>query len=219
MATLNEFISGIGGGLALSSHYQVIIPKPDGLVFQNIFTNSSYDHDKLSLFCESASIPGVNISTVPTRTFGETVETPYEKIYHPVNLSFYVDIKFQVKAFFDGWINIIQSDSSRIHNYPKNYKTNIDIVVYDRNDNKRYVTTLYHAFPKTINDIQLGYSETDVIKLPVEISYKYYKTKAYAYSSDNNYNIRDYLNNFIDFQSVFNTNTSFTSSTIRDIWF
>lgn len=204
MATLNEFISNVGSGLALTSHYQVIIPKPDGLVFQNIFGSSTlFSQNKLALFCEQASLPGLNISTIPTRTFGETVETPYEKIYHPINLSFYIDIKFQVKALFDAWMNIIQSGISRIHNYPQNYKTDIDIIVYDRNDKKRYVTTLYQAFPKSINDIQLSYTETEVMKLPVEFSYKYYKTKSYEYIGDDNYNINDYLNNFIVFQSFF----------------
>lgn len=219
MATLNDFISNVNKGLAVTSYYLVNISKPEGLVFQNIFGGTStYNQDKLALFCEQANLPGLNISTIPTRIFGEVVETPYEKIYHPVNLSFYIDIKFQVKAFFDAWMGIIQSETTRIHNYPQSYKTNISIIIYDKNDNKRYVTTLYQAFPKSINDIQLSYSGTEPMKLPVEISYRYYKTKTYAYTNDNN-NITDYLNNFIDFQSIFNKRSnSITEDVIRDLW-
>lgn len=220
--SLNNFISEVKSGLSLNSHYQVFITRPDGMIFQNIFGSGFNNaHDKLSLFCEQANLPGLNISTIPIRTFGESVETPYEKIYHPINLSFYVDNKFIVKDFFDSWMNIIQSNTTRIHNFPSIYKSSVDIIMYDRKDNKRYMMTLYEAYPKNIGDIQLSYTSSEITKLPIEFTYKYYKTKTYSNNSINSdeSTISNYLSNFIDFQSIASDTLSSTSgSIIRDLW-
>jgi len=217
--SLNQFISEVKTGLSLNNHYQVFITRPDGMIFQNLFTTSNPIYNKLALLCEQATLPGINIATTPTRTFGESIETPYDKIYHPVNLSFYVDSKYQVKYFFDSWMNVIQSNTTRIHNYPNSYKTNIDIVTYDKQDTKTYMTRLYDAYPKTIGDIQLSYNNVDIIKLPVELTYRYYKTETLSsgsYSFDSNLSF--YLSNFVSFQSIANNALSgLTDSIIRDV--
>jgi hypothetical protein len=58
MMSLNKFISEVKSGLSLNNHYQVFITRPDGMIFQNLFTTSNPIHNKLALLCEQATLPG-----------------------------------------------------------------------------------------------------------------------------------------------------------------
>jgi len=174
MSTLKEFISQIRDGVARPNHFSVELTLPEAISGDN-FTKSKMN--KIMLFCEQAQLPGVSYSTSQVRSFGEFKEVPYEKLYEPISLTFYMDSDLIVKRLFDTWINAIQSTESRTYSYPKRYVTDkITIFVHDVENNKKYQCSLHQCFPKAVSPIQLDYNAKDVMRLQVQFSYKYFKT-------------------------------------------
>lgn len=163
--SLDAFIGEVRKGMSRTNRYEVNIP----------FPNTDTTGSKLvSLFCDATNLPGMNIATAPQKIFGEIRQIPYERMFDPVNLSFYVDGDMEVKAAFERWIHLIFNQTSRTINYYNNYVRNIDIVVKDVEDKTSYTLTLYEAYPKSIQTIQLSAESKDIMKMQVQMEYKYW---------------------------------------------
>jgi hypothetical protein len=164
---IQNFISEIKrGSLARSNRYAVIFTPPARVNPGAI--------RKVLLFCDQIQLPGVNYSTVQNRTFGEFRETPYEKLYDNLAMSFYVDNDMKVKALFDEWIGSIQDPKTRTFSYYNDYISQMNIEVQDLQNKTRYEMTLYECYPKNISSIQMDYSNKDFMKMQVTMQYKYW---------------------------------------------
>lgn len=171
--TLNQFIGSVKGGLARTSHFAVSFVMPKCL------DASRFGKDvleKVLLFCEQTQLPGLNVATTPIRTWGETREMPYERMYEPITFTFYVDKEMKVKLFFDQWITSIQDNQTRHMNFYENYIVDVNVEVYDVADNSRYKATLFEAYPKTISAVEMNYGGKDVMRVQVTFAYRYWTT-------------------------------------------
>ena len=170
---ITQFIQNVKQrGLARTNRYDVRIPLPRSV--------SSDMSAVATLFCDSATLPGANLSTTPMRTFGETREMPYEKIYDTVTLSFYVDADMRLKKMFENWMNQIYNPDTRTFGYYNNYVTTAEIYVRTVNDGAPYKLTLYEAYPKTLNSIQLDTAAHDIMKMSMTLQYKYWKSETFV---------------------------------------
>jgi hypothetical protein len=168
---LKEFISNVKtDGLMRSSRYTVVMAAPISMG-----ASETNNLRQILLFCSEASIPGVNIATTPIKTFGELRETPYDKIFDNVNLTFYVDQNMHVKYFFDSWVNSIQNPQTRTFEYYNKYITDIFIQVEDPRDDSRYLVILRECYQKLISPISIGYENKEIMKLQVSMNYKYWE--------------------------------------------
>ena len=169
---ISDFVTQIGkGGLARSNRYSVemVLPKT---------TYGDNDYRKMLLLCESVQLPGLNLNTAQIRTFGEIREMPYELNYDPVQFSFYVDGDMVIKGIFDKWIQNVQTGNTRNFTYYKNYISDtIKIKVEDLNDDVKYIVTLYECYPKTVSPVQMGYDQKDIMKLNVQMQYKFWRSQ------------------------------------------
>lgn len=153
-------------GLATGSKFNIILPTIEG-----VKGNSS----DLSMQCEIASLPGTNIMTSEIRTFGETTELAYGITYPPINLTFFVSNKFDTKKYFEGWQNVVFNRLNRCPGYYDDYARPITIIVSDKSGKTdTYKLVLHEAYPKSIQDISLSYSDSAPIKLSVMIQYKWW---------------------------------------------
>jgi hypothetical protein len=175
MSTLNDFIGSVAAeGLMGSSKFEVEIGMPNVIKANNFYVG---DLRKILLYCDSITLPGMNISTTQARTFGEIREMPYERLFDNVTMNFYVDNGMHTKLFFDTWINSIQNPFTRKFNYykgPTGYTTDISLKVFDINSQQRYQVDLYECYPKSIGAITMDYSAKEVMKLQVSMNYKYW---------------------------------------------
>lgn len=165
--TINSFISQVKSrGLARTNRYSVEIP----------FPTSNPDQNRLaSLFCDAAQLPGVNVATNQQRITGEQRDFPYERMYDPLNLSFYVDTDMQVKLLFDNWINKVLDPNTKILGFYKDYVRDIKIRVLDVSEMKpKYTINLYEVYPKAVSPIQMDAAAKDVMKVNVTLQYKYF---------------------------------------------
>lgn len=173
MSTLNQFIAQVKTiGIARTNRFSVIITPPKKLAG---LSNTGLQF--ILLFCDQIQIPGLNLATTPNRTYGEFREVPYEKLYGDIQMSFYVDNNMTVKRMFDDWMNLIQSPNSRNFAYYDDYTTDMQIEVQDTRDRLRHRTYIYEAYPKTISAVQMDYASKDVMKLQVNMQYKYWKSE------------------------------------------
>ena len=174
---LNEFISKVKStGLAKTNRYRVTIATPA------LMTGLMNSGRLITLFCESTSLPGQVIATTEQRIMGETREFPYKKNYDNIPMSFYIDNNFEVKAFFDNWLNSVSNTQNKITSYYKDYiapTVLIEVLPMD-SEVSTYSITLHEAYPKGISPIQLSADSRDIAKIGVSLNYKYYTTSHVA---------------------------------------
>ena len=172
---LDQFIAGVKKGMARTNRFKVSFSMPNCLLNGYTVVPDDTDLRKIHLFCDQVQIPGVNFSTIQSRTFGEFRDVPYEKLYDAVNLSFYVDKNLMVKSFFDSWINGIQNKYTRTFNYYNEYITDVTVEVLDTAENVVYIIDLHESYPKTVGSIQMDQAAKDIMKLNVTMQYKYFR--------------------------------------------
>lgn len=185
---LREFIAQVkNGGMAAGSHYFVELNLPKCLQGNEPISSNI---KKIALFCDRTEVPGINLDTARIRTYGETQESVYDKVYDACTMSFYLDNDFIVKQLFDSWIDKIYNPVTRHLNYPSEYTTDkINIFIQDKADNDRYVVTLHEAYIKTVGAIPLSYDSKDVLRLSVTFAYKFASYERYGYSRSSSGNI------------------------------
>lgn len=173
--SLNDFIAATRTGLANTSHFAVLFRKPKVVPSQKY---SSEEIEKVFMFCESTTLPGMSYSSTPTRTFGEVVEMPYDRLFDNVTLNFLVDKDMKVKMFFDEWMAGIQNPYTRQFNYYSDYTTDLEIEMYDKTSNIKYKVTMYEAYPKSMGPIEVSSASTDVMRVSISFQFKYWTSQA-----------------------------------------
>ena len=204
MANLTDFIAEIKTqGLMRTANYTVEITTPKKMFGEKHL-------QRVQLFCDRVDVPGVSIATAPNRSYGEVREVPYEKLYGTIGMSFFVDNNMSTKEFFDDWINVIQNPLTRSFEYYENYISDIVINVEDIQENSRYSIKLFECYPKSISAISMDYASLDVMKLQVEMNYKYWQQNkpltSYLTPADLNLGYNDaWMQDYSMFQKQFNT--------------
>lgn len=199
MAKLNQFLAKVRtSGFANLNRYKVSLIPP---VNSSGVTNMS----SMMLYCAAVNIPGINFASNPSYIFGEQFEFAYQKTYSELSLTFYVDKNMEVKKIFDNWVQSIYNPKTREFNYYDNYVADIDLIVQDKNDKNIYFVKIKQAWPKTIQDIQMSYSDNNIMTMQIIFSYKYFEIQN-GYGKDEVQNLSsgffdDYINNFNEFQN------------------
>lgn len=172
MPTLNEFIATIkGDGLARENRFEVLISAPFALA------GRPQAGELIRMYCQSASLPGVNFLSNPVLTFGEAREVVYNRSFDPVELEFLVDSNMNVKEYFDQWANVIVDPVTRLSSYYNEYVGTVDIsqLLYKEGEAEvKYTVRLHEAFPKSMQPIQYTMASKEITKLRVTFQYKYW---------------------------------------------
>jgi hypothetical protein len=169
---IEEFRTAIkNGGLTRSNRFTVLFDLPRGLRKTSYFTQLGLR--KIMLFCNKANLPGISLSTAPTRTFGEVRNVPYDRNFEPLTLSFYADKGMNAKFLFDEWINLVQDRKTRQFEYWDHYVIpNLSIRVDGVDDNGVYETELHDVYPKSVSSIDLDSSNNSVMLITVVFEYR-----------------------------------------------
>lgn len=164
---------------------------------------------RMLLFCEKASLPGVNFATTANRSYGETREVVYDRMFEPVQLTFHVDRNMTVKTVFDEWMNYIVNPSDRTVGWYNDYVTPMTIRIQDLEDKTTYLVQLMEAYPKTIQAVSLDAgSNNDTMRLDVTFQYKYWvatpiATDPYSGLEKTAGGLNKYMSDFQGFQERF----------------
>jgi len=105
---------------ALTSHFEVKIPKPPGDGFDKFLKANKFDfnlveEEKLNLLCSETILPGSNLATLELNSdhTGVTERHAYRRIYDDrIDFTFYVDaVKYLPIIYFELWIKFIMGES------------------------------------------------------------------------------------------------------------
>ena len=174
---LNQFIGAVReDSLARVNRFEVFIYPPEAMINKNRSNAAA-----VSLYCEMASLPPINISTKSFKIFGPTYQRPFGAEYggEGISLTFHVDRDMQVKKFFDNWTASVVDPDSGLVGYQEDYISTINLRQLDEQDNVTYELELYEAFPRSVNLLELNNSaQNQTHRLNVLFAYHYWKDKS-----------------------------------------
>ena len=179
---LSQFIGAVReDSFARVNRFEVFINAPSTLLGKNISNAGA-----VSLYCEMASLPPVNISTKSFKIFGPTYQRPFgaEDGGEGISLTFHVDRDMQVKKFFDEWTARVVDPDSGLVGYQDDYISTIRLRQLDEQDNVTYEIELSEAFPRSLNLLELNNSaQNQTHRLNVLFAYRYWKDISQEYQT------------------------------------
>jgi len=171
---LSQFIGAVReDSLARVNRFEVFIYPPAAMINKNRANAGA-----ISLYCEMASLPPVNISTKSFKIFGPTYQRPFGAEYggEGISLTFHVDRDMQVKKFFDDWTATIVDPDSGLVGFQEDYISTISLRQLDEEENITYELELYEVFPRSVNLLELNNSaQNQTHRLNVLFAYRYWK--------------------------------------------
>jgi hypothetical protein len=174
---LSTFIGAIRtDSLARVNRFEVIINTPKDLFL--LSDKNKSNARAVSLYCEMASLPPVNISTKSFKIFGPTYQRPYGAEYggEGISLTFHVDRDMQVKKFFDEWTARVVDPKSGLVGFQEEYISTINLRQLDEQENVTYELQLEEAFPRSVNLLELNNSaQNQTHRLNVLFAYRYWR--------------------------------------------
>ena len=164
--------------LSLTSKFSVSITSP----------SDGETSVEFNMSCSEASLPGVSLNTqeITGDRHGVTERNAYRRMYDDrIDLTFYVEgEKYTQIRYFETWVNFIVGDdernvraSSRYDyrvKYPEEYKKDMRITKFEKDDGLSLTYTFRDAYPIAINSMPLSYSSTDLLKCTVSMTYLRY---------------------------------------------
>ena len=165
---LSEFHSS--EGYAIPNRFEVVIIPPGA---------GSSDSRKVSMRCETVTIPGRNLNTLTDgNPYGPTREIVDGVTYaEDISMTFQASSGLDERVFFENWQELAFNKQTWNVGYYNDYVSTVEIYLMDRQDQRRYVIKLIEAFPKTIGPTELSHaSNNEIIKIPVSFSFRYWET-------------------------------------------
>jgi hypothetical protein len=171
---IQEFLSSFTEDLARPSRFDVKINIPLDLTH-------ILDAKTLALRCENAVLPGRTLNTTDLKIYGPSEKIPYQTAYEDVTLTFIVTGHMLEKEIFSAWLTKINPHDNWNFEFKNNYVADITITQYDVSDNEIHTVQLVEAFPISMNQLDLDWSNDNAYhKLSVTFAYRYWYTAATA---------------------------------------
>jgi len=160
--------------LARTNRFEIFISKPP----MALSTGRPWN---VSLYCEQASLPPINIASKSFKIFGPTYQRPFTAEYggEGISVMFHVDRDMKVKTFFDEWMyKIVDPDTGTV-GYQEDYTTSINIRQLDEQENVTYEIELTEAYPRSMNLMELNNAATNQThRLNILFGYRYWRNIA-----------------------------------------
>lgn len=171
--SISAFKSSFKADLARPNRFDIIIPVPVVLFASPLVTTRT-----LSYRCESTVLPGKTFETHEQKTYGPIEKHPHLVSYTDVDVTILMDDDMKQKYAFDAWFNYINSRLDNNYSYKDEYSTTITINQYDVTNKMSYSVDLYEAFPVSMNQMDLDWSNDGVHKLSVTFAYTYWRNNS-----------------------------------------
>ena len=162
------FISRISDrGLARTNKFRVIFTPPYA-------GGESEDYRQISLNCESAEIPGRDLTTSDTRIYGPSFKTPYMTSYNDISFTFLCDAALVEKRVFDEWLSMVNPRNTFDFEYRDSYTSTVVIEQLADNQLTTYSCRLIDAYPIQVNAIPVNWSDDNFQRVTISMTYRYW---------------------------------------------
>jgi len=122
----------------------------------------------------TANLPETMTEEVITNWQGFDFKMASKYTFPDWTVTFNVDVEANIQKMFINWANLIHDPTSNIYNTPANYMADqqLELLGFDGSPILKY--KLVAAWPKSIGNVTLDYSSTDVAQFDVTFSYLYH---------------------------------------------
>jgi len=166
-SSINDFRTSFNGDVSRPSRFDVQIPVPIKLL---MYYNTA---KTLNYRCETAELPSKSYGTIEQKIYGPIEKYPNQMMFNDSTFTFILSDDMSEKLFFDGWMQLINPNSTYDFAYKGDYATDIQVNQYDVTGELTYSVSLIDAFPISVNQLDLDWSNTDSHhKLTVVFAYK-----------------------------------------------
>jgi len=181
-ANVQDFVNSFKKDISRPSRFDVMIPIP--AILSPFFGGSQME--QLSFRCENAELPGRSFATTE-RKFGSAPvqKIPYLTQYNDIQLTFIVSGDMNERLFFDMWMELINPSSTYNFRYKTDYVTEIGISQYDLSNNLMYRSVLIDAFPVSVSQLDLDWTNDGYHRLAVDFAYTKWQLGTYADNKTN----------------------------------
>ena len=184
---------------ALTSHFEVTIPKPPGLTNTYLTENGLPPYaglqEQLNLMCSEATLPGSNLATfeINDNFHGVTERHAYRRVYDDrIDLTFYVNAdNYLPIRYFETWMKYIVDESrgeqpdknagseDREYFYRVRYPEGkngytadgLTVTKFERDYTQTLEYKFIRAFPISVNSMPVSYDSSSLLKCTVSMSY------------------------------------------------
>lgn len=164
--SINTFKSSFKTDVARPARFDVEIPIPLKLL---AYRNSA---QRLTMRCEVAELPSKTFETLDRKIYGPVEKQPYLTSFTDIDLTFIVSDDMAEKKIFDAWMELISPKTTFNQTYKTDYAIPITINQYDVQNRLSYSITLIDAFPISVNQLTLDWSnESSHHKLAVRFAF------------------------------------------------
>ena len=184
-----EFLSFLNRyGVAKTSHFRLHIP----LTLKGPGTEAFSESERvMGLRCEATELPGRQLVSNDSRTYGPTYKTPYQSLYQEITLNFIETGNFMIRGFFEIWMDKIFNSSTNQLSYPNTYRVDTTLTQYDVMDGSRpnsvtepetlraslktaAIWNMYNSFPTAINQMPVSWAEDGLHRVTVTMAFEWY---------------------------------------------
>ena len=132
--------------------------------------------NRLSLMCNSISVPGRSIaSTTDDTGLGPNREIPYAPFYeNEMSMEFYLAKDMWERKIFEAWMDAVVDPRSGRMAYPKDYLCEAYVYVLNEFDFPLYRIRLEEVFPKSVSSIEMTNLASDIARQSVTLSFTRY---------------------------------------------
>ena len=137
-------------GTLRPSRYEVTVVIPSIVLnvldpyYRDTGINSRIIEERLTLNCESVSMPGRGVSTTPNRIYGPVREMPHERLYSgDLDITFRMGQDMLERRVFEMWLDSIVNPHSDNFTYFNDYKSTVTISQLDEKNDIKYMMELF----------------------------------------------------------------------------
>ena len=147
-----------GGGLLRSNRFRITLQR-DG------------KGSDIEVLCDSVNLPGRQVATTEHFVGMKAYKKPYGYINDDITMTFVLTNDYSVWQYFNDWTNLVVTPDHEV-NWKGSYTRDVKITTLDVNGNDTKTIQLLHAFPVTMNSVELSSAnENDITQLTVMLAY------------------------------------------------
>ena len=127
---------------------------------------------------KSSSLPSSGFEEITTSMQSLDTKSAGKRTFDNWNVTFFIDRNALLRKYFAWWLNLIVHPASGTHSYPSEYMRDQQVSLVGFQSQQEIMTyTLKNAWPVSVGETALDYSNIDYAQFDVTFAYQYFLTK------------------------------------------